>query len=222
MTTVADRLPLTGSPRPFRVPPYIVSGPGAVVACGDIGRRLGLGRVLLVTDARLVAASLAVTALDALACASIEVEVFDGITAEPTTDGVERALERYRSTGCDGVIALGGGSVIDTGKAVAALATHPGRLSDYEGYDRFIRAPAALIAVPTTAGTGSEVTRVAVVTDPQRHVKMLLVADEPAGRGGGGPGPDPHMPTRRNGLVRARRAHTRHRGIPVSASLATH
>jgi 1,3-propanediol dehydrogenase len=75
------------------------------------------------------------------------------------------------------VIAVGGGSVIDTAKATAALATNGGRLPEYEGLDRFRAPPLPLIAVPTTAGTGSEATRAAVVTDPQRQVKMLLMAD---------------------------------------------
>jgi alcohol dehydrogenase class IV len=156
----------------------ILTGDSAALRTGIVSRRLGMTGCLLVTDARLVRAGLTDGIVTALAEAGLAVEVFDGVLSEPSTDVVDAALSRYRESGCDGVVAIGGGSAIDTGKAVAVLASNGGRLPDYEGYDRFRAKPAPLVAVPTTAGTGSEVTRVAVVTDRDRMVKMLLVADE--------------------------------------------
>ena len=109
--------------------------------------------------------------------AGVAVATYGGVTSEPVLEFVEEALTLLRAEGCDGVIAIGGGSVIDTAKATAALATNGGRLPEYEGVDRFRAPPLPLIAVPTTAGTGSEATRAAVITDRQRNVKMLLMAD---------------------------------------------
>ena len=115
--------------------------------------------------------------LAACAGAGVAVATYGGVTSEPVLEFVEGALALLRAEGCDGVIAIGGGSVIDTAKATAALATNGGRLPEYEGVDRFRAPPLPLIAVPTTAGTGSEATRAAVITDRQRNVKMLLMAD---------------------------------------------
>ena len=84
----------------------------------------------------------------------------DDIPPNPTLDGVNRSVDAYRAARCDGIVAVGGGSVIDSAKAVALLATHAGRLSGYHGHpERITRACAPIIAIPTTAGTGSEATR---------------------------------------------------------------
>jgi len=140
---------------------------GALQLLGEELTALELRRPLLVTDAGLVKLGLAQRALDALP-AGIEVTVFDGTPENPTEAAVNAALQRYAEAGCDSVIALGGGSSIDLGKGVALMATHRPPLTDYAailgGVERITRAVAPLIAIPTTAGTGSEVGRGAVIT----------------------------------------------------------
>ena len=167
----------TGGTYVFRSPPVLLTGWGCSAEVGRLVAGLGVRRALVVIDPNVRAAGGGRTVLDACAGSGVEVTTYDGVTSEPVLEYVEAALERLRAGRCDGVVAVGGGSVIDTAKAAAALATNGGRLPDYEGVDRF-RVPALpLVAVPTTAGTGSEATRVAVVTDRQRNVKMMLMAD---------------------------------------------
>jgi len=140
---------------------------GALQLLGEELTALELRRPLLVTDAGLVKLGLAQRALDALP-PGIEATVFDGTPENPTEAAVDAALQLYAQSGCDSVIALGGGSSIDLGKGVALMATHRPPLSDYAailgGVERITRAVAPLIAIPTTAGTGSEVGRGAVIT----------------------------------------------------------
>lgn len=140
---------------------------GALQLLGEELTALEVRRPLLVTDAGLVKLGLAQRALDALP-PGVEATVFDGTPENPTEAAVNAALQRYAEAGCDSVIALGGGSSIDLGKGVALMATHRPPLADYAailgGVERITRAVAPLIAIPTTAGTGSEVGRGAVIT----------------------------------------------------------
>jgi alcohol dehydrogenase class IV len=103
--------------------------------------------------------------------------VFSGVQADPTTQNVADGLAALAEHAADGVIAVGGGSSLDTGKAVAVMARNDGTIADYAGYHRIPRGGLPLVGVPTTAGTGSEVTRVSVITDAERHVKMMLLDD---------------------------------------------
>ncbi|MFP3567655.1 iron-containing alcohol dehydrogenase [Paraburkholderia sp. SIMBA_030] len=127
--------------------------------------RIGIKRPLLITDKGVVAAGIAQRALDALKFG--DVPVFDDTPSNPTEAMVLAAAARYRDEGCDGLIAVGGGSSIDLAKGVAIAATHPGALTQYAtiegGSPKITDAAAPLIAVPTTAGTGSEVARGAIV-----------------------------------------------------------
>lgn len=127
--------------------------------------RIGIKRPLLITDKGVVAAGIVQRALDALKFG--DVPVFDDTPSNPTEAMVLAAAERYRDEGCDGLIAVGGGSSIDLAKGVAIAATHPGALTQYAtiegGSPKISEAAAPLIAVPTTAGTGSEVARGAIV-----------------------------------------------------------
>ena len=103
--------------------------------------------------------------------------MFSGVQADPTTENVAAGLAALAAHEADGVIAVGGGSSLDTGKAVAVMARNAGTIADYAGYHRIPQAGLPLIGVPTTAGTGSEVTRVTVITDTERQVKMMLLDD---------------------------------------------
>ena len=139
--------------------------PGAVRCLPEECQRVGIHKPLIVTDAGVRAAGVLDLALAALG--ALPHAVFDGTPSNPTEAAVRAAVEVYRANGCDGLIAVGGGSSIDLAKGVAILATHPGVLKTYAtiegGSPKITDAVAPLIAVPTTAGTGSEVARGAIV-----------------------------------------------------------
>jgi alcohol dehydrogenase class IV len=139
--------------------------PGAVRLLADECARTGITRPLVVTDAGVRAAGVLQPALDALR--DLPVAVFDQTPSNPTETAVRAAAEVYREAGCDGLVAVGGGSSIDLAKGVAIAATHPGPLTTYATIDggspKITAAVAPLIAVPTTAGTGSEVARGAIL-----------------------------------------------------------
>ncbi|MFN3686779.1 iron-containing alcohol dehydrogenase [Salinarimonas sp.] len=141
---------------------------GAVAELPADLTELGLRRPLVVTDAGVVRAGLVARALAPLGAAGHGLPRFEGTPTNPTEQALAAALALYRDEGCDGVIAIGGGSPIDLAKGVALMATHAGELSDYAailgGVARITSAVAPVIAVPTTAGTGSEVGRAALVT----------------------------------------------------------
>ena len=138
--------------------PRVLFNFGAVGLIGGELAALGVRRPLLLTDRGLVEHGVAKRVLDALP-ADVEASVFDGIPPNPTVAGVEAAAESYREHGCDGVLAVGGGSVMDSGKAVRVAVTHDGSILDYLNDPARVTAAAApLVTVPTTAGTGAELT----------------------------------------------------------------
>ena len=138
---------------------------GAIQLLKQECERVGITRPLLVTDAGVKAAGIVQTALNALA--GLRVTVFDQTPSNPTEAAVLAASALYKSSGCDGLIAVGGGSAIDCAKGVAIGATHAGSLTSYAtiegGSPRITSDAAPLIAVPTTSGTGSEVARGAII-----------------------------------------------------------
>lgn len=140
-------------------------GPGAIAEVAGRLERLGVTRPLLVSDHGVAAAGLVARIRPYL---PQEVATFLDVPSNPTEEAVLAALDLYRAQGCDGVVALGGGSPIDLAKAVALLATHEGPLAQFAliegGLARITAAVAPVIAVPTTAGTGSEVGRAALIT----------------------------------------------------------
>jgi alcohol dehydrogenase class IV len=142
-------------------------GEGCVSEIGEDLTQLGVTRALVVTDKGVVDAGLAETVMEAAGKDHI-VAVFDETPSNPTERAANKALELYRDVGANGLIAIGGGSPIDLAKAVALMATHAGPLGAYAailgGIPRITQAVAPVVAVPTTAGTGSEVGRAALVT----------------------------------------------------------
>ncbi|CAN5679975.1 iron-containing alcohol dehydrogenase [soil metagenome] len=138
---------------------------GAIQLLRSECARIGIERPLIVTDAGVCAAGILQKALDALG--DMPVSVFDQTPSNPTEAAVRAAVKVYRSGGCDGLIAVGGGSAIDCAKGVAIAATHEGPLKTYAtiegGSPKITERVAPLIAVPTTSGTGSEVARGAIV-----------------------------------------------------------
>jgi hydroxyacid-oxoacid transhydrogenase len=151
-------------------------GLGATDEIGFDARRLGLGRVLLITDKHIADLGLPARVRGLLDEQGVKAEIYDGVEVEPTDRSMEEAAEYARTKEFDGLIAVGGGSAIDTCKAVNLLTTYPAPLLDYinKPVGRGVPIPGAvkpLIAVPTTAGTGSETTAVAVTHVVDQHVK---------------------------------------------------
>ena len=159
----------------FIMPGKIISGSGALSAARDALRMLGR-RALIVTDGVMEKLGNLGTLTGILDECAIEYRVYSGIGGEPTDVMVERGLEEYRSQGCDFLIALGGGSPIDSMKAIAAMSVNPGHLREYMGRELGGNLP-KMAAIPTTAGTGSEATKFTIITDTERDVKMLLRGD---------------------------------------------
>jgi choline dehydrogenase len=155
--------------RAVEVPTRLVHGPGALRRLADVIAELGLRRPMLVTDPGVSAAGLVERAREQLS----SVTVFDQVRPNPDIALVDHGAEHYRDLGCDGLIALGGGSSIDTAKSIGVVARHGGSILDYEyGGEPISKRVPPLIAIPTTAGTGSEVTLWAVITDHERRVKF--------------------------------------------------
>jgi alcohol dehydrogenase class IV len=161
----------------FHTAGQLIFGRGASARLGEEARRLRLGRVLVVTDRGLAAAGLTAAVGKPLEAAGVLVEVFDGGEPEPSldlADAVFAAAEKFRP---DGILGLGGGSNLDLAKIAAALATHGGTVRDYVGEDKIPGPVLPLICVPTTAGTGSEVSAAAVLTDKAHHVKVGVLSN---------------------------------------------
>ncbi|MDU4961628.1 MAG: iron-containing alcohol dehydrogenase [Sporomusaceae bacterium] len=131
-------------------------------------------KALIVSDAALVQTGLVNQLLTVLEKAGIFYIIYDDVSPNPTVAQVNYGLKLYCDNGCDFVISFGGGSPHDCGKAIALLSTNGGEIADYEGLNKVKKAAAPLIAVNTTAGTGSELTRFCVITDESRHVKMTI------------------------------------------------
>lgn len=162
--------------RDFRAPPAIHVGRGALNQLPAALRELGAERAAIITD-RVMGNSEWAPRLEALAAdADVATTVLAELTGEPTTRDVDAALAAIRAADADVVIGFGGGSALDTAKLAAVLHTNPGDGPDYEGYEQIPDPGLPVIAIPTTAGTGSEVTRGVAITDPERDVKMLLMS----------------------------------------------
>ncbi|ELY6246908.1 L-threonine dehydrogenase [Cronobacter universalis] len=135
----------------------------------------GYRNALIVTDGMLSALGMAGQLKEMLAQKGIHSVVFDGTHPNPTTENVEAGLGMLRAHRCDCVISLGGGSPHDCAKGIALVAANGGDIRDYEGVDRSRKPQLPMIAINTTAGTASEMTRFCIITDQERHVKMAIV-----------------------------------------------
>lgn len=149
---------------PFRLPTQVTIKPGCLAELPQLVASLGGARILLVYDQGLAATVWPKRSQDALEEAGFAVHTFDRIEPNPRHTTIDTLAEQARQVNIDVVIGLGGGSVLDAAKAVAMLITNPGSCTDYEGRNRYTHTPAPFIAIPTTCGTGSEVTWVSVIT----------------------------------------------------------
>lgn len=159
----------------FFIPSVNILGQGSVdEAIKDINA-FGFTKALIVTDKPLVSIGLVAKVTKKLNANGIEVVIFDGVQPNPTTGNVAAGLELLTSHKCDFIISLGGGSPHDCAKGIALVATNGGNIKDYEGVDVSIKAQMPLVAINTTAGTASEMTRFCIITDEARHIKMAIV-----------------------------------------------
>jgi alcohol dehydrogenase len=156
----------------FRPRTRIVFGRDRVDDVADMVREIGGRRVLLVTDPGLVAAGHAGRVAGVLREAGLDVSVYDRVRENPTTRDVDGCLETARAGDVDLIVALGGGSSLDTAKGCNFLLTNGGRMQDYWGVGKATRDMLPLIAIPTTAGTGSELQSFALIADEETHQKM--------------------------------------------------
>jgi choline dehydrogenase len=155
--------------RTVEMPTRLIHGPGALGHLRQALGELGVARPLLVTDPGVAAAGIAERALQQLD----ETIVFGDVRPNPDIEVVDRGAELYRAEGCDGLVGLGGGSSMDTAKSIGVVVAQGGSIVDYEyGSTPVSRRIPPLVAVPTTAGTGSEVTLWAVITDHDRKIKF--------------------------------------------------
>jgi alcohol dehydrogenase class IV len=161
----------------LRMPPQIEVRGGCSERIAELAMRLDIGRPVVVSDPFMAEHGPVEHALERLRAAGLDPASYTGVQPDPTTGNVAGALAVLAEHEGDGVIAIGGGSSIDTGKATAVMAANEGAIEDYAGYHRIPRAGLPLIGVPTTAGTGSEVTRVTVITDTRRSEKLMLLDD---------------------------------------------
>ena len=160
------------TPFEFQLRTRLVFGSGTIDRLGPLARELGLSRPLLVTDRGLRDAGHVERALGQLGDAGVEVAVFDACEANPDGAMVDRGVAFAAACRPDGVIGLGGGSPLDCAKGVNLLLTNGGTIADYKGYGLARKPLLPMIAVPTTAGTGSEAQSYAVIADSATHMKM--------------------------------------------------
>ncbi len=158
----------------FALPTHIKFGEGVSQQVAEEVKSLGDKKPMIVTDKGLIAAGVVEKITKCLDDGGVEYTIFDGIEPNPRDTTVMKAYEQAKADGNDSMIAIGGGSSMDTAKAVGVLMTNGGVVGDYEGLDMFENPICHLIAIPTTCGTGSEVTFWSVITDTNRHFKMSL------------------------------------------------
>lgn len=158
--------------REFIVPGQIISGAGALdmaeSSLGQFGKK-----ALIVTDEVMIRLGNCEKLETALKNQGIAYSIYAGITGEPTDEMIDAGLSQYKAENCDFLVALGGGSPIDSMKAIASLVENGGSISDYMGKEIKVEMP-PIIAIPTTAGTGSEATQFTIITDTKKDIKMLL------------------------------------------------
>lgn len=159
----------------FVIPNHTVVGTNVLSEAAPLLKKMG-NKAFTVTG-RHVAVSDMMKQLTALLDENgIDCVIFDGITGEPTDTMIEKGVEMLKSSGCDFIIGIGGGSPLDSAKAIAAMAVNEGSIADYNGKE-ITGEILPLAAIPTTAGTGSEATKFTVITDSEKGIKMLLKGD---------------------------------------------
>lgn len=157
--------------------PRVRFGRGEAACIGEEAKALGMKRPMLLTDPGLVAAGVLEPVIAGFKKAGADYCLFEKAEPNPSDESIPRAKEFYVSNGCQGIVAVGGGSALDTAKAMGALISNGGKIADYYGVNKPAKRVPLFITVPTTAGTGSEVTRASIITDTERQVKASIHSD---------------------------------------------
>ena len=160
----------------LNLPSTIIVGAGASRDVGVQLARLGARHALIVTDPFFRQNGLVDTIASLIQASGIAVSVFAEVQPDPTDSNVRAGVQALRDADADAVVAVGGGSAIDAAKTIAILARNPEPMRQYMGYHKIAQAGVPMIAIPTTAGTGSEATRVAVITDTEHQEKMMMLS----------------------------------------------
>jgi alcohol dehydrogenase len=155
--------------------PTLLVGPGSSGRLGQAIAGFGHSKILIVTDSIISKLGLLKPLTDALSAGGANFVVFDEITPDAPIPLIEKGIAFYKEHECDAIVAFGGGSSMDASKAIAVAVSNPKPLRQLAGYLKGLRAPVKIYAVPTTAGTGSEVTVAAVISDPETHKKLVIV-----------------------------------------------
>ena len=158
--------------REFIVPGQMISGSGALDMAQDTLGTLGK-KAMIVTDKVMIDLGNCAKVENALKSQGVEYTIYSEIAGEPTDVMIEKGLAQYKAERCDFLVALGGGSPIDSMKAIGSLVKNGGSISDYMGEVIDVEMP-PMVAIPTTAGTGSEATQFTIITDTRKDIKMLL------------------------------------------------
>jgi alcohol dehydrogenase class IV len=156
--------------------PEIVFGPGSLAELGHCALRVGARRPFLVTDPGLIEAGWLDEALGHLRAAGLRPVVWHEVTPNPKDHEIEAAYGEYADSDADVIIGLGGGSCIDAAKGVAILSGNGGRILGYEGVDKVVNPIPPTVMVPSTSGTGADVSQFAVVTDTANHIKITIIS----------------------------------------------
>lgn len=159
----------------FVIPNHTVVGTNVLGEAAPLLKKMG-NKAFIVTGRHVVVSNMMKQLTALLDENGIDCVIFDGITGEPTDTMIEKGVEMLKSSGCDFIIGIGGGSPLDSAKAIAAMAVNEGSIADYNGKE-ITGEILPLAAIPTTAGTGSEATKFTVITDSEKRIKMLLKGD---------------------------------------------
>ena len=162
----------------FKVPPNIEFGVGSLKKLPEILNESKSEHVFLISDEGLAKLGVVKKVQDIVEADGLKCTTYLGVVPNPTVDVVNESTKCYKESGATSIIALGGGSSMDVAKATGVLATYGGKITDYEGLYKVPGPIVPIIAIPTTAGTGSEVTASAVVTDEERNYKMSVISYE--------------------------------------------
>ena len=155
--------------------PTLLVGPGSSARLGQAVAGFGHTKLLIVTDSIIAKLGLLNALTDALTAGGAEYVIFDEITPDAPIPLIERGIACYEENNCDAIITVGGGSSMDAAKAIALAVANQKPVEKLAGYLRGLRNPVRIYAVPTTAGTGSEVTIAAVISNPATHKKLVMV-----------------------------------------------
>ncbi len=162
----------------FSVPQDITVGKGSLAKLPEIAKKLGGSHAFIISGPHLAKMGLVEKAADYLKTVDIKTDAFTEIEANPSVATVEKATEKFKESGADFIVAFGGGSPMDVAKAVGVVAKYGGSITEYEGAHKVPGTIIPLIAIPTTAGTGSEVTAFSVITDHSRDYKLTVFSYE--------------------------------------------